>query len=354
MSLFSPLALRGVTLRNRVGVSPMCQYSSDDGFANDWHLVHLGQFAVGGAGLVLTEATAVLPEGRISPQDLGLWMDEQVDMLARIGRFVRAQGAAYGMQLAHAGRKASVVRPWEGGGPLNVDNGGWTPIYAPSALPFDDGWQTPAALDRAGIDRVVDAFRSATVRAMQAGMQVIEIHAAHGYLFHEFLSPLSNHRTDDYGGSFENRTRFLRQVVGAVRSILPDDLPLGVRISSSDWREDGWTIDESVELARVLVNEGVDFIDCSSGGVIPRVRIPIGPGYQVAFAERIRRDAKVVTAAVGLITNAQQADTIIRSGQADMVFLARELLRDPHFPLRAARELKQEVQWAKQYERAKL
>jgi 2,4-dienoyl-CoA reductase-like NADH-dependent reductase (Old Yellow Enzyme family) len=331
----------------------MCQYSSDDGFATDWHLVHLGQFATGGAGLVLTEATSVLPEGRISPQDLGLWKDEHIEMLARIGRFVRAQGAVFGSQLAHAGRKASTVRPWEGGGPLDPTAGGWAPIVAPSALPFDAGYQTPVALDDAGIARVVDAFKSAASRAIAAEMQMLEVHAAHGYLLHQFLSPVSNHRTDRYGGLFENRIRLVREVVAAIRGVWPEHLPLGMRISATDWRDDGWTPDESVELARVLSREGVDLFDCSSGGIAAGIHVPSGPGYQVPFAERVRHEARVLSAAVGLITDAKQADTIVRSGQADMVFLAREMLRDPHFPLRAGSELGVEVDWPSQYLRAR-
>jgi 2,4-dienoyl-CoA reductase-like NADH-dependent reductase (Old Yellow Enzyme family) len=354
MSLFEPFALRSVTLRNRIAVSPMCQYSSTDGFADDWHLVHLGQFATGGAALVLTEATAVVPDGRISPQDLGLWKDDHMEMLARIGRFVRSQGAIFGSQLAHAGRKASVVRPWDGGGPLGVSGGGWTPIVAPSAIPFDGGWQTPVALDDAGIARVTGAFASAARRAIDIGMQALEIHAAHGYLLHEFLSPLSNTRTDRYGGSFDNRVRLLREVVSAVRSVWPDELPLLVRMSATDWRDDGWTLDESVALARILREDGVDLIDCSSGGNVAGAKIPLGPGYQTGFAERVRRDAEIATGAVGLITSAEQADTVVRSGQADVVFLARELLRDPHFPLRAARELRREAPWPPQYVRARL
>lgn len=354
MTLLSPLTLRGITLRNRIGVSPMCQYSSADGFADDWHLVHLGQFAVGGAALVLTEATAVLPEGRISPHDLGLWKDEHVDTLARIGRFVRAQGAVFGSQLAHAGRKASTGRPWEGSKPVSVESGGWTPIVAPSALPFNDGYQTPSALDDAGIARVVAAFQDAAVRARGAEMQVLELHGAHGYLMNQFLSPLSNTRADRYGGSFENRTRLIRDVVTAVREVWPEEYPLFVRISATDWHAGGWTIEDSVELARRLAQDGADLIDCSSGGAVPNTTIPIGPGYQVGFAEQVRREAGIATGAVGLITNAAQADTIVRSGQADMVFLARELLRDPHWPLRAAHELREEIAWAPQYARAKL
>lgn len=353
MSLFDQIPLRAVTLRNRIAVSPMCQYSSDDGFANDWHLVHLGQFASGGAAMVFTEATAVLADGRISPQDLGLWKDEHVDMLARIGRFVHGQGAVFGSQLAHAGRKASTVRPWEGGGPLAIPDGGWSPIAAPSATPFDAAYQTPVMLDEAGIARIIQGFADAATRALEAGMDVLELHAAHGYLIHEFLSPLSNTRTDRWGGSFENRTRLAREIVAAVRRVWPDRLPLFVRISASDWRDDGWTVEESVCLARLLRNDGVDLIDCSSGGIVPGVRIPIGAGYQVGFAERVRREAGIATGAVGMITTPEQADTIVRSGQADIVLLARELLRDPHWALRAAHALGRETAWPPQYERAK-
>jgi 2,4-dienoyl-CoA reductase-like NADH-dependent reductase (Old Yellow Enzyme family) len=353
MAVFAPLQLRSVTLRNRIGVSPMCQYSSVDGFANDWHIVHLGQFAVGGAGVVLTEAASILPEGRISPQDLGMWKDEHIEPLLRIGRFVRAQGAIWGAQLAHAGRKASTARPWEGGGPLDPGAGGWTPIVAPSALPFGEGYQTPAALDEAGIERVINGFRDAARRALDAGMQIVEVHAAHGYLLHQFMSPLSNTRTDKYGGSFENRVRFAREVVAAIRSVWPEELPLSVRITGTDWHPDGWMPDDAAAAARVLAEEGADLFDVSSGGIVPGVRIPVGPGYQTHLAEHVKRNAGVLTATVGMITSAQQADTIVRTGQADMVFLARELLRDPHFPLRAARELKQEIAWARQYERAK-
>lgn len=353
MSLFAPATLRSITARNRLVVSPMCQYSSIDGFANDWHLVHLGQFATGGAGMVITEASSVSPEGRISPQDLGIWNDEHVEMLARISTFVRNHGAVFGTQLAHAGRKASTARPWEGGGPLDTEHDGWTPIVAPSAIPFDDGWQVPVALDDAGIARVIQDFKSAAERALAAEMQIVEVHGAHGYLLHEFLSPIANKRTDNYGGSFDNRVRLLRDVVAAIRSVWPERLPLGVRISATDWRDDGWTVDESVELARLLGGDGVDVIDCSTGGIAPRVKIPIGPGYQVQFAERVKREAGVMTAAVGLITGAEQADTIVRSGQADFVVMAREMLRDPHFPLRAAKELRADVDWPNQYRRAK-
>jgi 2,4-dienoyl-CoA reductase-like NADH-dependent reductase (Old Yellow Enzyme family) len=353
MTLFDPLPLRDITLRNRIGVSPMCQYSSVDGLANDWHLMHLGQFAVGGAALVLTEAIAVLPEGRISPQDLGIWDDSHVDMLARIGRFVRGPGAEFGFQLAHAGRKASTLRPWEGHGAAGPEQGGWSPIVAPSAIPFAGDYQTPVALDREGIARVIAGFRDATRRALAADATVIELHAAHGYLLHQFLSPLSNHRDDAYGGSFENRIRLLREVVAGVREIWPARLPLLVRLSVTDWRDDGWTVEQSVELARVLRDDGVDLIDCSSGGVISGVRISIGPGYQVELSEAVHRGAGIATAAVGLISSPEQADTIVRTGQADMVFLARALLRDPHWPLRAARALHHELPWPPQYERAR-
>lgn len=351
-SLFEPLTLRGVTLRNRIGVSPMCQYSSTDGYANDWHLVHLGSRAVGGAGLVIAEATAVTAEGRISPQDLGLWEDGQVEMLSRITRFMRDQGAVAGVQLAHAGRKASTEVPWRGGAPLAPAAGGWSPIVAPSAVPFGSRSQVPEALDVAGIRRVVDAFRDAARRALQAGFQLIELHGAHGYLLHEFLSPLANHRADQYGGSFENRVRLMLEVTDAVRSVWPASLPLFVRLSGTDWVEDGWDVEQSAELARLLGARGVDMIDCSSGGIVPGVRIPVGPGYQVSLAERIREVSGLPTAAVGLITSAQQADAIVRSGSADMVLLARKLLRDPYWPLHAARELDVAVEWPVQYQRA--
>jgi 2,4-dienoyl-CoA reductase-like NADH-dependent reductase (Old Yellow Enzyme family) len=351
-SLFDPLTLRGVTFRNRVGVSPMCQYSSVDGFATDWHVVHLGSRAVGGAGLVLTEATAVTAEGRISPHDLGIYRSEHVDMLSRIARFIEAQGAVPGMQLAHAGRKASTDAPWKGGKPLGAADGGWSPIFAPSAIPFGTQSQVPVALDAAGIRRIIGAFRDAARRALDAGMRVIELHGAHGYLLHEFLSPLTNHRTDEYGGSFENRIRLFVQVTEAVRTVWPDSLPLLARISGTDWVEGGWDLAQSVKLARVLATHGVDLIDCSSGGVVPGAQIPVAPGYQVEIAERVRRDAGVPTAAVGLITGATQAEEVVRHGRADMVFLARQLLRDPYWPLHAARELGASFPWPVQYQRA--
>ena len=351
-SLYEPLTLRGVTMRNRIGVSPMCEYSSVDGFANDWHVVHVGSRAVGGAGLVLTEATAVTEDGRISPHDLGIYRDAHVEMLSRIARFVSAQGAVPGMQLSHAGRKASTDAPWLGGRPLTPAEGGWRPVVAPSAIPFSDRSPLPEALDRDGIQRVIDAFRDAAARALEAGMKVIELHGAHGYLLQEFLSPLSNRRTDDYGGSFENRIRLLVEVTRAVRDVWPDSLPLLVRLSGTDWVPDGWDLDQSIELARVLVPLGVDLIDCSSGGIMPGVKIPVGPGYQVDIAERIRRDGGIATAAVGLITGAEQADAIVRAGQADMVFLARQLLRDPYWPLDSAKLLGANVTWPVQYQRA--
>jgi len=350
--LFTPLQLRDVRLRNRIGVSPMCQYSSLDGFANDWHLVHLGSRAVGGAALVMTEAAAVLPEGRISPQDLGIWKDEQIEMLARIFRFIAEHGAVPAMQLAHAGRKASTSPPWKGGEAVSEDEGGWRPIYGPSALAFDEGNIVPQELDQAGIQRVVTAFADAALRALKAGAQLIELHAAHGYLMHEFLSPLSNRRADQYGGSFENRTRLAREIVQAVRAVWPEHYPLLVRISATDWADGGWDIDQSVALAQQLKPLGVDMIDCSSGGSVPRVKIPIAPGYQVPFAERIRREAEIPTAAVGMITDPEQAEEILEEGRADMIFMAREFLRHPYWPLDAAAQMGAELPPPMQYGRA--
>jgi len=349
--LFDSFTLRGVTLRNRIVVSPMCQYSSVDGAANSWHVVHLGSRAVGGAGLVFTEASAVTAEGRISAQDLGIWKDAHVEGLAAVVREIRSHGAVPGIQLAHAGRKASVARPWEGGQQLALEEGGW-PAVAPSPVPFKPGDPAPEALITAGIREVVQAFVAATVRARAAGFEVIEIHAAHGYLLHEFLSPLSNHRTDAYGGSFDNRIRLLCEVVQAVRSTWPSDLPLFVRISATDWTDGGWDIEQSVELARRLGALGADMIDCSSGGLVPGVKIPTAPGYQVEFAARIRREAGVPTGAVGLITESGQANDIVASGRADLVLLARQLLRDPYWPLRVARELGVTPAWPVQYLRA--
>jgi 2,4-dienoyl-CoA reductase-like NADH-dependent reductase (Old Yellow Enzyme family) len=350
--LFAPLTIRDVTLRNRIAVSPMCQYSSVDGFADDWHLVHLGSRAVGGAGLVFTEAAGVEARGRISPQDLGIYDDRHIEMLARINRFIDAHGAAAGIQLAHAGRKASTARPWEGGKPVAPDQGGWSPIIGPSAVPFAAGYQTPEALDEAGIAKIVRAFGAAAQRALEAGYKVVEIHGAHGYLLHEFYSPLSNQRTDRYGGSFANRTRIVREVAEEVRRRWPERYPLFVRISASDWVEGGWDIEQSVELAQQLKSLGVDLIDCSSGGNVAGASIPVGPGYQTPFAARIRQEAGLHTGAVGMITAPAQADHIIRTGQADLVLLARELLRDPYWPLLAAKELRQQAPVPRQYERA--
>ncbi len=349
--LFQPLTLRGLTLPNRIAVSPMCQYQAQDGLVNDWHLVHLGGLAQGGAGLVMTEATAVLPEGRISPDDLGLWNMAQAEGLARIVHFIKSQGAVAGIQLAHAGRKASNPAPWKGSGSLPPAAGGWTPV-APSPLPFDTGWTTPMALDEAGILAVIEAFMDAARKALAAGFQVIEVHAAHGYLLHQFLSPLSNQRQDTYGGSFENRTRLIREVVVALRNILPEEMPLFVRLSATDWVEGGWDLDQSVALSLDLKTLGVDLVDCSSGGLMPGAKVPLGPGYQVSFAARIRAEADLPTGAVGLITDPEQAEQILALGSADLVLLGRELLRDPRWPLRAAQMLGATVPWPASYARA--
>ncbi|HZA55134.1 MAG TPA: NADH:flavin oxidoreductase/NADH oxidase [Candidatus Udaeobacter sp.] len=352
LQLFDSLTLRDVTLRNRIAVSPMCQYSSENGFANDWHFVHLGGRAVGGAGLVFTEATAVIREGRISPQDLGIWSEDHIEPLTRITHFIREQGSVAGIQLAHAGRKASTYRPWDGRGAIPEAQGGWHEVVAPSALRFAEGYPLPEALTEDQIQGVVAAFAAAARRACDAGFAVVEIHAAHGYLLHEFLSPFSNHREDRYGGSFENRTRLLREVASAVRRAWPDRLPLFVRISATDWEAGGWDLEQSVELARQLKSLGVDLIDCSSGGNLAQAKIPVGPGYQTPFAERIRREVAIPTGALGLITSPVQADHIIRTDQADLVLLAREFLRDPYWPLRAARELGHAIPWPVQYLRA--
>lgn len=351
--LFQPYTLRGLTLRNRIAVAPMCQYSSTDGFASDWHLVHLGSFAVGGAAVVMTEATAVEARGRISPQDLGIYQDEHIEMLSRISAFIKSQGAIPAIQLAHAGRKASTFRPWSGSGEVAREDGGWETV-APSALRFAQHYPLPVELSGDEIAKVVHSFQKGARRALQAGFQILEIHAAHGYLIHEFLSPYSNHRADEYGGSLHNRMRFLLEVTDAIRQVMPYELPLLVRISASDWIEGGLTIEESVEISRALREHGVDLIDVSSGGNVEKAKIPVAPGYQVPFAETIRREANIPTGAVGLITESKQANQILEQQQADMIFLARELLRDPHWPLRAARELSQDVAWPKQYERAKL
>jgi 2,4-dienoyl-CoA reductase-like NADH-dependent reductase (Old Yellow Enzyme family) len=350
--LFTPLTIRSVVLKNRIVVSPMCEYSSEDGFANDWHLVHLGSRAVGGAGLVIAEATAVSPEGRITYGDLGIWKDEHIPFLKRITDFIKDQGSVPGIQLAHAGRKASHHLPWKGGKPLSKEEGAWQTI-APDSIPFDEGMPAPSALNQNEINKIVLDFRRAARRAVTAGFRVIEIHAAHGYLINEFLSPLSNRRTDKYGGSFENRIKLLLEIVEIIRMELPLDLPLFVRISASDWTEGGWTVDDSVELAKVLKTQEVDLIDCSSGGNVPHAKINTGPGYQVPFAEALKKRAGILTGAVGMITDAHQAEEILASGKADLVLLAREFLRDPYFPLHAASVLKEEVKWPLQYERAK-
>jgi 2,4-dienoyl-CoA reductase-like NADH-dependent reductase (Old Yellow Enzyme family) len=350
--LFDALTLRGITFRNRVFVSPMCEYSSVDGLPDDWHLVHLGSRAVGGAGLVLTEATAVSPEGRISPADTGLWSAAHAEAFRRITRFIRAQGAVPGMQLAHAGRKASTRVPWLGGGPLHTDEGPWQTV-APSAIPFADNYPVPRALAVDEIDAVVAQWVAAAHRALEAEFDVIELHMAHGYLMHEFMSPLSNQRTDEYGGPFENRVRLPLRVAAAVRAVWPERLPLFVRVSATDWVEGGWDIDQSVRLSLALREIGVDLIDCSSGGSVARAEIPVGPGYQVPFAERIRKDAGIATGAVGLITEPVQANEIVATGKADAVIMARELLRQPYWPLHAARTLGVDVAWPHQYLRAK-
>ena len=351
-SLLSPLTMRGVTLRNRIVMSPMCQYSAEEGLADDWHLVHLGSRAVGGTGLIFVEATAVTRDGRISPADLGIWSDEHVEPLARIARFVQDQGAAAGIQLAHAGRKASTEPPWKGGRPIPPEEGGWT-VVAPSPIPFLEGGPVPVPLDEAGIDEVVAAFEAAARRALAAGFRILEIHAAHGYLLHEFLSPLSNHREDRYGGSLENRMRLTLRVAERLRELMPEDLPLFARISAMDWADGGWDIEQSVELAKRFREAGVDLIDVSSGGLVPRVKIPVARGYQVPFARRIRHEAGIATGAVGMITEPEHAEEIVRSGDADLVLLARELLREPYWAFKAQRALSQEPALPVQYERAR-
>jgi len=352
--LFESLRLREVTLHNRILVSPMCQYSSRDGLANDWHFVHLGSRAVGRAAAVLTEASAVTADGRISPDDLGIWDDIQIEPLQRIFSFIAQQGSVPGMQLAHAGRKASTSAPWKGGKPLAPEQGGWSPIVAPSAIPFADGYQTPRELTKTEIEDVVQAFARAAQRAAAAGARIVEIHGAHGYLLHSFMSPLSNHRTDEYGGPFENRIRIVCEVVDAVRKLWPERYPVFLRISATDWVDGGWTVEDSIALAKIVQARGVDLVDCSSGGNIAGARIPVGPGYQVEFSERVRREAGVLSGAVGMITDPAQADQIVRSGQADVVVMARQFLREPYWPLLAARALGHDMAWPPQYERAKL
>ena len=351
-SLFQPITIRDIHIKNRIVVSPMCQYSSTDGFATDWHLVHLGSRAVGGAGLVITEATAVSPEGRISPGDLGIWKEEHIEFLKRITTFIEAQGAVPGIQLAHAGRKASHHEPWKGNKSLTENEGAWQTV-APSPLPFNTGEPLPKQMGTKEIEKVRTDFIDAATRAIKAGFKVVELHAAHGYLLNEFLSPLSNRRTDAYGGSFENRIRLLIEIVGDVRSTIGQSLALFVRISSTDWVPGGWTEDDSVQLSKVLKENGVDLIDCSSGGNSPEQKIPVGPLYQLKFAEKIKKEAGILTGAVGLITTTEQAEQIIKSQQADLVILARQLLRDPYFALHAAAESGKDITWPIQYERAK-
>lgn len=350
--LFSPVTIKNIRFKNRIIVSPMCQYSSVDGFATDWHLVHLGSRAVGGAGLIITEATAVSPEGRISPDDLGIWKDEHLEKLRQITSFISAQGCVPGIQLAHAGRKASTNAPWKGRGEIPRSEGGWETV-APSAIPFSETYPKPIALDDTGIEKIVSDFAAAAKRALQAGFNVIEIHAAHGYLVHQFLSPLSNTRTDEYGGTFENRIRLLLRIIDGIQTVWPKDLPLFTRISATDWAEDGWNPDESVQLVHILKDRGVDLIDVSTGGVASHQQIPVGPAYQLPFASRIKRETGILTGTVGMITSATQAETILVNGDADMIIMARELLRNPYFPLQAGKELKGDVAWPVQYERAK-
>jgi len=350
--LFDPLEIRSIRFKNRIAISPMCQYSSVDGFANDWHLVHLGTRATGGAALVIQEATAVSSRGRISPDDMGIWKDEHIEVLKKITDFIKSQGSVPGIQLAHAGRKASVHSPWKGGKVLGVSEGGWI-SQAPSAIPFKDTDPIPEAMSKPDILQLRDDFKSAARRALNAGFQVIEIHAAHGYLINSFLSPLSNHRSDEYGGSFENRIRLLKEIIIDIRIVWPETLPLFLRISSTDYVEGGWDLASSIQLAETVKKLGVDLLDASSGGLMPNVRIPLGPGYQVLFAESIRKETGIRTGAVGLITEAKQANEIIQSGKADLVLIARESLRNPYFPLTAAKELGVDIDWPLQYLRGK-
>ena len=350
--LFQPLTIRSITLKNRIVVSPMCQYSSPDGFATDWHLVHLGSRAAGGAGLIIVEATAVSPEGRISPGDLGIWKNEHIDFLKRITAFVESQGSVPAIQLAHAGRKASHHVPWKGNKSLTAEEGAWQTI-APSAIPHTIGEPLPKAMTIEDIEQLKNDFSEATKRALKAGFKVIEIHAAHGYLFNEFLSPLSNLRTDEYGGSFENRIRLLLEIAKDTRKIIGETLPLFVRISATDWVPGGWTENDSIELSKILKDNGVDLIDCSSGGNSPEQKIPLAPMYQTPFAQKIKKETGILTGAVGLITTAIEAEQILSNEQADLVILARQLLRDPYFPLHAAKELGDDLVWPVQYDRAK-
>lgn len=351
-TLFTSLQIKDITFKNRIAIAPMCQYSAVDGFANDWHLVHLGSRAIGGVGLIIQEATAVSPEGRISPEDLGIWKDEHIQKLQQINQFITGQDVVSGIQLAHAGRKASVSAPWNGNKKLDSTQGGWQTV-APSAIGYHDNEATPVAMDSEAIQKVITDFKEATKRSVQAGYQVVEIHAAHGYLLHQFLSPLSNVRTDNYGGSFENRIRLTLEVVEAVQTEWPSNLPLFVRISATDWADGGWNAEESVALSRILKDKGVDLIDVSSGALVSHQKIPVGPNYQVPFADQIKSQAGILTGAVGLITEAKQAEEIVASGKADMVLFARESLRDPNLALTFAHDLEAEIKWPKQYERAK-
>lgn len=350
--LFSPYKIKEIEFKNRLTVSPMCMYSSEDGFSNSWHMVHLGSRAVGGAGLIFTEAVAVSPEGRITPHDLGIWKDEHINGLKEIVKFVESQGTVIGTQLAHAGRKASTTPPWEGGALLDYTSGGWDTL-APSPVPFIKNNPLPKQLNEEGIKKVVSDFKAAAKRAVNAGFKVIEIHAAHGYLLHQFLSPISNKRKDPYGGSFKNRIRLLLEVLEAVKQEWPKNLPIFVRISATDWVEGGWNEEESVELAKILREKGVDLIDCSSGGMVPDAKIPVEKGYQVRFSEKIKFEADIATGAVGLITTAEEAEEILTRDQADLIFMAREFLREPYFALKAAKDLKTNILWPPQYERAK-
>lgn len=350
--LFTPIDIKSVRLKNRIAISPMCQYTSKDGFANDWHLVHLGSRAVGGAGLIISEACAVVPEGRISPFDLGIWKDEHIENLKKITSFIEAQGSVPAIQLAHAGRKASCSEPWNGGTMLQLEEGGWETV-GPSAIPFSETYPMPKALTKEGIKNVVDAFKKAAARSKEAGFKIIEIHAAHGYLVHQFLSPLSNLRTDEYGGSFENRIRLITDIVEAVKEVWPADLPIFVRISATDYVEGGWSVEESITLSNILKILGVDLVDCSSGGNISHVKIPLGPGYQVPFSKKIKAGADILTGTVGLITDAEQAEKILMNEEADLILIARESLRNPYFPLNAATALNENIDWPIQYVRAK-
>jgi 2,4-dienoyl-CoA reductase-like NADH-dependent reductase (Old Yellow Enzyme family) len=350
--LFSPLTIKGVTLKNRIGVSPMCQYSAVDGFANDWHLVNLGSRAVGGAALLIAEATGVSPEGRISPEDLGLWKDEHIEKLKQITSFIKQQGGVAGIQLAHAGRKGSTQTPWLGRGAVEIKDGGWVPV-APSPIAFSAKYPMPVGLDERGLRKVVDDFAAATRRALEAGFEVIEVHASHGYLLHQFLSPLSNHRQDNYGGCFENRIRLLLQVIEGVQAVLPATAPLFVRIPGTDWAEGGWSPEDAVALAAVLKDKGVDVLDVTSGGLVEHQKIVVGPAYQLPFAAKVKKETGILTATVGMITDAKQAESILANGDADLILMAREFLRDPYFPLHAARELNADFPWPVQYERAK-